>query len=28
MRMPFEVIGKPESLRENLAGFWSRSRRI
>ncbi|WP_442936569.1 type II toxin-antitoxin system YoeB family toxin [Nostoc sp.] len=28
MRMPFEGIGKPESLRENLAGFWSRSRRI
>ncbi|MHC5610172.1 MAG: Txe/YoeB family addiction module toxin [Nostoc sp.] len=24
MRMPFEGIGKPEFLRENLAGFWSR----
>jgi len=24
MRMPFEGIGKPESLKENLAGFWSR----
>ena len=24
MRMPFEGIGKPEALRENLAGFWSR----
>jgi len=24
MRSPFEGIGKPESLRENLAGFWSR----
>ncbi|MGB3208076.1 MAG: Txe/YoeB family addiction module toxin [Crinalium sp.] len=24
MRMPFEGIGKPEPLRENLAGFWSR----
>ncbi len=23
-RNPFEGIGKPESLRENLAGFWSR----
>lgn len=22
--MPFEGIGKPEPLRENLAGFWSR----
>jgi toxin YoeB len=21
---PFEGIGKPESLKENLAGFWSR----
>jgi toxin YoeB len=24
MREPFEGIGKPEALRENLAGFWSR----
>jgi len=24
IRMPFEGIGKPEPLRENLAGFWSR----
>ncbi|MBO3458522.1 Txe/YoeB family addiction module toxin [Aetokthonos hydrillicola Thurmond2011] len=24
MRTPFEGIGKPEPLRENLAGFWSR----
>ena len=24
MRMPFEGIGKPEPLKENLAGFWSR----
>lgn len=24
MRMPFEGIGKPEPLRENLSGFWSR----
>lgn len=24
MRIPFEGIGKPEPLRENLAGFWSR----
>lgn len=24
MRSPFEGIGKPEALRENLAGFWSR----
>jgi len=23
-RSPFEGIGKPESLKENLAGFWSR----
>ncbi len=23
-RSPFEGIGKPEPLRENLAGFWSR----
>ena len=23
-RTPFEGIGKPEALRENLAGFWSR----
>jgi toxin YoeB len=22
--MPFEGIGKPELLKENLAGFWSR----
>ena len=24
MRKPFEGIGKPEPLRENLFGFWSR----
>ena len=24
MRDPFEGIGKPEPLKENLAGFWSR----
>jgi toxin YoeB len=24
MRSPFEGIGKPEPLRENLSGFWSR----
>jgi toxin YoeB len=24
LRTPFEGIGKPEPLRENLAGFWSR----
>ena len=24
MRKPFEGIGKPELLRENLSGFWSR----
>ncbi len=24
MRNPFEGIGKPEPLKENLAGFWSR----
>lgn len=24
MRTPFEGIGKPEALRENLSGFWSR----
>ena len=24
MRNPFEGIGKPEPLRENLSGFWSR----
>jgi len=24
MRQPFEGIGKPEPLRENLTGFWSR----
>jgi len=24
MRTPFEGIGKPEPLRENLSGFWSR----
>lgn len=24
MRSPFEGIGKPEPLRENLTGFWSR----
>ena len=23
-RQPFEGIGKPEQLRENLSGFWSR----
>ncbi|MBA6327072.1 Txe/YoeB family addiction module toxin [Colwellia sp. MB02u-6] len=23
-RFPFEGIGKPEPLRENLSGFWSR----
>lgn len=23
-RVPFEGVGKPEPLRENLAGFWSR----
>ena len=23
-RNPFEGIGKPETLKENLAGFWSR----
>jgi len=23
MRQPFEGIGKPEPLRENLSGFWS-----
>ncbi|MDD2801776.1 MAG: Txe/YoeB family addiction module toxin [Methylobacter sp.] len=23
-RAPFEGIGKPEALRENLSGFWSR----
>lgn len=23
-RTPFEGIGKPESLRQNLSGFWSR----
>jgi toxin YoeB len=23
-RAPFEGIGKPEALKENLAGFWSR----
>jgi toxin YoeB len=23
-KSPFEGIGKPEALRENLAGFWSR----
>lgn len=23
-RTPFDGIGKPEALRENLAGFWSR----
>ncbi len=23
-RSPFEGIGKPEALQENLAGFWSR----
>jgi toxin YoeB len=24
LRSPFEGLGKPEPLRENLAGFWSR----
>lgn len=24
MRTPFEGIGKPEPLRENLSGYWSR----
>jgi toxin YoeB len=24
MREPFEGIGKPEPLRENLSGYWSR----
>ena len=24
MRHPFSGIGKPEALRENLSGFWSR----
>ena len=24
MRAPFEGLGKPEPLRENLSGFWSR----
>ena len=24
LRKPFEGIGKPEPLRENLSGFWSR----
>jgi toxin YoeB len=24
LRNPFEGIGKPEPLRENLSGFWSR----
>lgn len=24
MREPFEGFGKPEALKENLAGFWSR----
>lgn len=24
LRMPFEGIGKPEPLKENLSGFWSR----
>ena len=24
MREPFDGLGKPEALRENLAGFWSR----
>ena len=24
IRSPFEGIGKPEPLKENLAGFWSR----
>lgn len=24
LRHPFEGLGKPEALRENLSGFWSR----
>jgi len=24
LRTPFDGIGKPEALRENLSGFWSR----
>lgn len=24
MRSPFDGIGKPEALKENLSGFWSR----
>ncbi len=24
LRVPFEGVGKPEALKENLAGFWSR----
>ena len=24
MRSPFEGLGKPEALKENLTGFWSR----
>ncbi len=24
LRVPFEGIGKPEPLKENLSGFWSR----
>ncbi len=24
LRSPFEGIGKPEALKENLSGFWSR----
>jgi toxin YoeB len=24
LRIPFEGVGKPEPLKENLAGFWSR----
>jgi toxin YoeB len=24
IRVPFEGVGKPEPLKENLAGFWSR----
>jgi toxin YoeB len=24
MRHPFEGVGKPEALRANLSGFWSR----
>ena len=24
VRMPFEGIGKPEPLKENLSGYWSR----